>query len=119
MAKNEGQEQKEPQRFIFSTFYKICVFILVFVAIVVSPIYPEMILRILIAIILGIGVFFGFASDETHCKYVYDLIKIRINIFDIIKWSWSLGCQPRYFAMLVSIGCYLGALLLAFKTKII
>lgn len=118
MAKDEGQ-QKQPQRFIFSTFYKICVLIVVFLAIVVSPIYPEMILRILIAIILAVGIFFGFASDKSHCKYVYDLIKIKINILDIIKWKWALGCQPRYFAMLVSIGCYLGAVLLAFKTKII
>ena len=120
MAKDEGQgQQKEPQRFIFSTFYKICVFILIFMAIVVSPIYPEMILRILIAIILGIGIFFGFASDESHCKYVYQLVRIRINILDVIKWSWTLGCPSRSFAMFVSIGCYLGALLLAFKTRII
>lgn len=118
MAKDEGQ-QKEPPRLVFSTFYKICVFILVFLAIVVSPIYPEMILRILIAIILAVGIFFGFASDEAHCKYVYQLVRIRINIMDVIKWSWTLGCPSRSFAMLVSIGCYLGAVLLAFKTKII
>lgn len=88
-------------------------------AIVVSPVYPEMILRILVAIILGIGVFFGFASDEIHCEYVYQFVKIRINIMNTIKWSWTLGCPSRSFAMMVSIGCYLGALLLAFKTKII
>jgi hypothetical protein len=117
MAKDKDKNKK--QRFIFSKFYKICVFILIFLAFVVSPIYPEMILRMLIGIILAIGIFFGYAPDEVHCEYVYQYIKIEIKILDIIDWSWALGCPSRLFAMLVSIGCYGGAVLLGFKTKII
>jgi len=106
----------EETKYVFSTFYKICVVILIIVAIIVMPVYPEMFLRLIIGIVLAIGIFFGFAPNQAHCDYVYKHIKLRIRILNI---NWSLGCPPRMFAILLSIGFYIFAVYLGFKMKII
>ena len=106
----------EKPKYVFSTFYKICVIIVILVAFIVMPVYPEMFLRLIIGIVLAIGVFFGFAPNEAHCEYVYKYIKIRIRI---LKINWSLGCPPRMFAILLSIAFYILAVILGFYMKII
>ena len=75
-------------------------------------------MRFVIGLVLGIGVFFGFGPNEAHCEYVYKYIRIKINIL-FIKINWSLGCPSRMFAMLLSIGCYILALYIGFKMKVI
>ena len=106
----------EKPKYVFSTFYKICVIIVIIIAFIVMPVYPEMFLRLIIGIILAIGVFFGFAPNEAHCEYVYNYIKIIIRI---LKINWSLGCPPRMFAILLSIAFYILAVILGFYMKII
>jgi hypothetical protein len=106
----------EERKYVFSTFYKICVVILIVVAIIIMPVYPEMVMRFLIGIILAIGIFFGFGTNDAHCEYVYKYIKIKISL---LKINWSLGCPPRMFAILVSIGCYILAVYVGFKVKVI
>ena len=106
----------EEQKLVFSKFYKICVVILILVAVIVMPVYPEMIMRLVIGVILAIGVFFGFGTNEAHCEYVYKHIKLKISF---LKINWSLGCPPRMFAILLSIGCYVFAVYVGFKMKII
>ena len=103
-------------KYVFSQFYKICVVILIVVAIIVMPVYPEMIMRMFIGVILAIGVFFGFGTNDAHCEYVYKFIKIKISL---LKINWSLGCPPRMFAILLSIGFYILAVYIGFKCKLI
>jgi len=104
------------QKIVFSQFYKICVVILIVLAIIVTPVYPEMMMRMIIGIILAIGAFFGFGTNEAHCEYVYKHIKIKIRL---LKINWSLGCPPRMFAIFLSIGFYIFALYVAFNMKVI
>jgi hypothetical protein len=111
-------KEEEERKYVFSKFYKICIIILIIIGIIVSPIYPELMIRMVIGIVLAIGVFFGFGPNEAHCEYVYKYIAIKIN-FLFIKINWSLGCLPRMFAILISIACYGLALLIGFKMKII
>jgi len=106
----------EKTKYVFSTFYKICVVILIIVSIIVMPVYPEMFMRLIIGIVLALGIFFGFGSNEAHCEYVYKHIKLKISI---LKINWSLGCPPRMFAILLSIGFYIFAVYIGFKMKII
>jgi hypothetical protein len=106
----------EKPKYVFSTFYKICVVILIIVSIIVMPVYPEMFMRLIIGIVLALGIFFGFGSNEAHCEYVYKHIKLKISI---LKINWSLGCPPRMFAILLSIGFYIFAVYIGFKMKII
>jgi hypothetical protein len=80
------------------------------------PVYPEMMMRFVIGIILAIGIFFGFGTNEAHCEYFYKYIRIKISL---LKINWSLGCPPRMFAILVSIGCYVLAVYVGFKIRII
>ena len=106
----------EKPKFVFSQLYKICVIIVIVVAIIIMPVYPEMIMRLFIGVILAIGVFFGFGTNEAHCEYVYSHIKLRIRI---LKINWSLGCPPRMFAILLSIAFYVLAVYIGFECKII
>ena len=106
----------EERKYVFSSFYKICVVIVILVAIIIMPVYPEMMMRFVIGIILAIGIFFGFGTNEAHCEYFYKYIRIKIRL---LKINWSLGCPPRMFAMLVSIGCYVLAVYVGFKMKVI
>ena len=106
----------EQRKFVFSKFYKICVIIVIVIAIIIMPVYPEMMMRFVIGIILAIGVFFGFGTNEAHCEYVYKYIRIKIRL---LKINWSLGCPPRMFAILLSIGFYIFAVYLGFHMKII
>jgi len=110
--------KEEERKYVFSKFYKICIVILIIIGIIVSPVYPELMMRFVIGLVLGIGVFFGFGPNEAHCEYVYKYIRIKINIL-FIKINWSLGCPSRMFAMLLSIGCYILALYIGFKMKVI
>jgi hypothetical protein len=80
------------------------------------PVYPEMIMRLFIGVIIAIGVFFGFGTNEAHCEYVYKFIKLRIRLFKI---NWSLGCPPRMFAILLSIAFYILAVFVGFQCSII
>ena len=73
-------------------------------------------MRFVIGIILAIGIFFGFGTNEAHCEYFYKYIRIKIRL---LKINWSLGCPPRMFAILVSIGCYVLAVYVGFKMKVI
>ena len=104
----------ETPKFVFSKFYKFTIIFLLVMMIIVMPVYPEMFFRFIIVLVLAVGVFFGFGTNEAHCQYVYQFIKIKI-----FKWKWALGCPPRMFAMLVSIGCYMLAVYIGFKCKII
>jgi hypothetical protein len=106
----------EERKYVFSTFYKVCVVIIIVVAIIIMPVYPEMMMRFVIGIILAIGIFFGFGTNEAHCEYFYKYIRIKISL---LKINWSLGCPPRMFAILVSIGCYVLAVYVGFKMKVI
>jgi len=106
----------EKPKFVFSQLYKICVIIVIVVAFIIMPVYPEMIMRLFIGVILAIGVFFGFGTNEAHCEYVYSHIKLRIRI---LKINWSLGCPPRMFAILLSIAFYILAVYVGFECKII
>jgi hypothetical protein len=106
----------EKPKFVFSQLYKICVIIVIVVAFIIMPVYPEMIMRLFIGVILAIGVFFGFGTNEAHCEYVYSHIKVRIRI---LKINWSLGCPPRMFAILLSIAFYVLAVYIGFECKII
>jgi hypothetical protein len=106
----------EERKYVFSSFYKICVVIVILVAIIIMPVYPEMMMRFVIGIILAIGIFFGFGTNEAHCEYFYKYIRIKIRL---LKINWSLGCPPRMFAILVSIGCYVLAVYVGFKMKVI
>jgi len=106
----------EKPKFVFSQLYKICVIIVIIVAFIIMPVYPEMIMRLFIGVILAIGVFFGFGTNEAHCEYVYSHIKLRIRI---LKINWSLGCPPRMFAILLSIAFYILAVYVGFECKII
>jgi hypothetical protein len=106
----------EKPKFVFSQLYKICVMIVIVVAFIIMPVYPEMIMRLFIGVILAIGVFFGFGTNEAHCEYVYSHIKLRIRI---LKINWSLGCPPRMFAILLSIAFYILAVYIGFECKII
>jgi hypothetical protein len=106
----------EERKFVFSKLYKICVVFVVVIAFIVMPVYPEMFLRMIVGIILGIGIFFGFGSNEAHCEYVYKHIKIKIRLLRI---NWSLGCPPRAFAILLSILFYIFAVYFGFKCKLI
>jgi hypothetical protein len=111
-------KEEEERKYVFSKFYKICIVILIIIGIIVSPVYPELMMRMVIGIVLAIGVFFGFGPNEAHCEYVYKYIRIKINIL-FIKINWSLGCPSRMFAMLLSIGLYVFAVYVGFKMKII
>jgi hypothetical protein len=111
-------KEEEERKLVFSKFYKICIVILIVLGIIVSPVYPELMMRFFIGIILAIGVFFGFGTNEAHCEYVYKYIKINID-FLFIKFKWSLGCRSRMFAMLVSIACYIFAVFVGFQLKVI
>jgi hypothetical protein len=73
-------------------------------------------MRMFIGVILAIGVFFGFGTNDAHCEYVYKFIKIKISL---LKINWSLGCPPRMFAILLSIGFYILAVYIGFKCKLI
>jgi hypothetical protein len=106
----------EERKYVFSKLYKICVVIVIIIAIIVMPVYPEMFLRFIIGIILAIGLFFGFGSNDAHCEYVYKYIRIRIRLLRI---NWSLGCPPRAFALLLSIAFYILAVYVGFKCKLI
>ena len=106
----------EPPKYVFSKFYKLCVIFVIVIAIIVMPVYPEMFLRLIIGIILAVGVFFGFGTNEAHCEYVYKYIRIKIRLFKI---NWSLGCPPRMFAILLSIGMYVLAVYVGFKCRVI
>jgi hypothetical protein len=92
------------------------VVILIVLAIIVTPVYPEMMMRMIIGIILEVGAFFGFGTNEAHCEYVYKHIKIKIRL---LKINWSLGCPPRMFAIFLSIVFYIFALYVAFNMKVI
>ena len=109
----------ESPKFVFSKFYKICVVILIVVAIIITPVYPEMSFRFFIGIVLALGVFFGFGTNEAHNEYVYKHIKIKITLFKKTLISWSLGRPPRMFAILLSIGFYVLAVFIGFEMKII
>lgn len=106
----------EKPKYVFSQFYKICVIIVIVIAFIIMPVYPEMIMRLFIGVILAIGVFFGFGTNEAHCEYVYGHIKLRIRI---LKINWSLGCPPRMFSILLSIAFYILAVYVGFLCKII
>jgi len=106
----------EKPKYVFSQFYKICVLIVIVIAFIIMPVYPEMIMRLFIGVILAIGVFFGFGTNEAHCEYVYSHIKLRIRI---LKINWSLGCPPRMFSILLSIVFYILAVYVGFLCKII
>jgi len=106
----------EKPKYVFSKFYKFCVIFVIIIAIIVTPVYPEMFLRLMIGVILGIGVFFGFGPNEAHCEYVYKYIRIRIKLLRI---NWSLGCPPRAFAILLSIAFYILAVYIGFRCKLI
>ena len=104
----------EKPKFVFSKLYKYSVLFVIIIAFIVLPVYPEMFFRFLIGIILGISVFFGFGTNEAHCDYVYQYIKIKI-----FRWKWALGCPPRMFAILLSIAFYILAVYIGFNCKII
>ena len=104
----------EKPKFVLSKFYKFSALFVVLIAFIVMPVYPEMFLRFIVGIILGIGVFFGFGTNEAHCEYVYSHIKIKI-----FKWRWALGCPPRMFAILLSIGFYILAVYVGFKCRLL
>ena len=104
----------EKPKFVFSKFYKFSALFVFIIMIIIMPVYPEMFLRFIVGIILALGVFFGFGTNEVHCEYVYKYIKIKI-----FRWRWSLGCPPRMFAILLSIGLYVLAVYVGFKCKII
>jgi hypothetical protein len=106
----------EERKYVFSTFYKLCVIFVIIIAFIIMPVYPEMFMRLVLGIILGIGVFFGFGPNEAHCEYVYKYIRIRIKL---LKINWSLGCPPRAFAILLSIAFYILAVYIGFKGKLI
>jgi len=80
------------------------------------PVYPEMFLRLIVGIILGLGVFFGFGPNDAHCEYVYKHIKIRIRLLRI---NWALGCPPRSFAIFLSIAFYILAVYVGFRCKLL
>jgi hypothetical protein len=104
----------EKPKFVFSKFYKYSALFVLVIMLIVMPVYPEMFLRFIVAIILGLGVFFGFGTNEAHCEYVYSYIKIKI-----FRWRWALGCPPRMFAILLSIVFYILAVYVGFKFKIL
>ena len=104
----------ERPKFVFSKFYKYSALFVLIIMIIVMPVYPEMFLRFLVGILLGIGVFFGFGTNEVHCEYVYRHIKIKI-----FRFKWALGCPPRMFAILLSITFYILAVYLGFRCKIL
>jgi len=106
----------EKPKYVFSTFYKLCVIFVIIISFIVMPVYPEMFLRLIVGIILGIGVFFGFGPNEAHCEYVYKHIKIRIRL---LKINWSLGCPPRSFAIFLSILFYILAVYVGFRWKLL
>jgi len=97
-----------------SKFYKFSVLFVIVIMVILMPVYPEMFMRFIIGIVLTIGVFFGFGTNEAHCEYVYKYIKIKF-----FKWRWALGCPPRMFAILLSIGLYVLAVYIGFECKII
>ena len=96
-----------------SLLYKVTLLVILIIPVVLYPVYPAMIQRMIIIILLMIAGFFGFATDEMHCKYVYNQIKIKI-----FRWSWSLGCQPRIVAILISISTYTLAALFSYLLEI-
>jgi hypothetical protein len=104
----------EKPKYVFSKFYKFSALFVLIMMLIVMPVYPEMMMRFVIGIILGLGLFFGFGTNEAHCDYCYQYIKIKI-----FRWKWALGCPPRMFAILLSIGFYILAVYVGFKCKII
>jgi hypothetical protein len=106
----------EKPKYVFSKFYKLCVIFVIAIAFIVMPVYPEMFLRLIVGIILGLGVFFGFGPNDAHCEYVYKHIKIRIRLLRI---NWALGCPPRSFAIFLSIAFYILAVYVGFRCKLI
>lgn len=91
-----------------SLLYKVTLIVIIVVPFLLYPVYPEMLKRMIVIILLMVAGFFGFATDEMHCKYVYNQIKIKI-----LRWSFSLGCQPRIIALLISISTYIVAALIS------
>jgi hypothetical protein len=104
----------EKPKYVFSKFYKFSAIFVLIIMLIIMPVYPEMFLRFIVGIILALGVFFGFGTNEAHCDYVYSYIKIKI-----FRWRWALGCPPRMFAILLSIGFYILAVYVGFKSRII
>jgi len=106
---NENNNIKLPNSLLF----KVTLLVILIVPIVLYPVYPEMFKRMVVIILLMISGFFGFATNEMHCKYIYNQIKIKI-----FKWSWSLGCQPRIIAISISICTYILAALFSYFSEI-
>lgn len=96
-----------------SLLYKVTLIVIIVVPFLLYPVYPEMLKRMIVIILLIVAGFFGFATNEMHCKYVYNQIKIKIY-----KWTWSLGCQPRIIAILISISTYIVAALISYMSDI-
>jgi len=89
-----------------SLLYKVTLVVILITPFLLYDVYPTMLKRMITVLLLMVAGFFGFATNEMHCKYVYDQIKIKL-----FKWSFSLGCQPRIIAIIISISTYIFAAL--------
>jgi len=110
----EKEETGLSKYIIVSTFYTITIVIMFVAAYILMPVYPEIATRMFLAFILAIAVFFGFATDEQHCTYVYK--KMSIKIF---KWRWTMPCLPRFVSSLISIFFYILAVIIGFLCHLI
>jgi hypothetical protein len=70
-------------KYFVSKAYTIICVILVLVVLYITPVYPEMLVRVLFGFMIFAAGFFGFASDEQHCDLFYRKLK--------------LPCMPRWF----------------------
>ena len=85
-------KEEEERKYVFSKFYKICIVILIIIGIIVSPVYPELMIRMVIGIVLAIGVFFGLSHiswNEYFTKaeiYGIDIFYVNISRLDIFVY---------------------------------
>jgi hypothetical protein len=105
---------EKKKMYIVSKYYTFSALFVILMAFVLMPVYPEIFLRMVTGLLLVISIFFGFASNEMHCKYFYDYLNIKI-----FKWKFGIDCQPRIVSILLSIGFYILAVWFASSSKII
>ena len=80
--------------------FKVALGIIIIIPIILKDVYPELLSRTIIVVIIIIAAIFGFAPNETLCNN-------------------GLGCHSKFVTILISILLYIFAVYIAYKTNII
>jgi hypothetical protein len=80
--------------------FKVALGIIIIIPIILKDVYPELLSRTIVVVIIIIAAIFGFAPNETLCNN-------------------GLGCHSKFVTILISILLYIFAVYIAYKTNII